>query len=391
MPRWLNVSIIGTTGPDPRYWPGMVFSSDLAQEVVLALASGPRPVSGLAAELGRPAAELEPILNGLRDLRAVRVEGGRLWLDFSFLTTRDQAALDAVVPSLGQELARCVRERARTIDAALAALPGGSSPRRRAEYAFAVVGCMGLDWNGISTLQRRGYLSPAREYPDGGRYVLVGEERRDVRVLKDYCGSRTGGGERYAFTSFGDHSGPRHCLPDLFFRAERALGAVEWPVGLGATVGGVLQRGTKFLYDELGAVVAGRREPGGPLGEFLAQTGYVRDGEALVPLFTSAVLDPVREVASAVGDAVADWAARTVPELGRTLAALTPLRHGVDRGHFLNHIWHFIFAQANRVLAEEGFLLDPEPKPDGQGRYLAWVAETDFYQALWASDRDCLP
>ncbi len=379
----LSVSIIGTTGPDPRYWPRTVFSSELAEGVVLALTDGPRAPQEVVRELQREEADVEHVVAQLRALQAVRTEeDGRLALDFSLLTADDLRVVDEIAPGLGRELAGHILERAEAIQAALERLPGAESPARRAQYAFATVGCAGLDWGGIATLQRLGYLSPGREYPDGGKYVLIAEEHREAVRAKDYCGSRTGGGDRYLFTSFGDHSGPRHCLPDLLFRVEWAVGKVEWPPGLAAAVTAVVAHGQKKLYDELGAMVAGERPATGACREFLGGLGYLADGEPLVPVFTAATVGPVREIVAAVAQAVAQWAEGTVPRLGEVLAVLTPVRLGVNRGHILNHIWHFIFAEANRFLAEEGFMLDPEPRPGGQGRYLAWVAEAGLYRAL---------
>lgn len=381
----LSISIIGTTGSDPRYWPATVFTSDLAEAVVLALTAGPGSVSELAAALQRPDRELDAIVERLLGLRAIREERGRLWLSFSLLTREDLAILDDAVPAVARELARLVLKRGSVIEAALRALPGGPSAERRAEYAFATVGCMGLDWAGIATLRRSGHLSAGTEYPDGGRYVLIGEEKHDVRRSKDYCGSRTDGGERYFFTSFGDHSGPRHCLPDLFFQAEGAIGRAPWPPGVGPDVSAALKRGMSGLYDEMGSMVVGQAVPEGPCAKLLDRVGYLRDGKTLVLVFRQEAFGAVQRVVTAVVEAVGEWAMMTVPELGRMLGPLTPIRHGVDRGHFLNHVWHFIFAEANRILAERGFMLDPEPGPDGQGRYLAWVAEADLYRALLAS------
>ncbi|MBC7220999.1 hypothetical protein H5T55_05970 [Candidatus Bipolaricaulota bacterium] len=379
----LRVSIIGTAGSEPRYWPGMVFSSELAEGVVLALTAGPRSPREVARELQRSEAEVEKIVAQLQALYAVRAEeDGRLALDFSLLTAEDLRVVDEVAPSLGRGLAGHVLEGAEAIHGALDRLPGAESAAWRAQYTFATVGCMGLDWGGIATLQRLGYVSSGREYPDGGKYVLIAEERRAAVRAKDYCGSHTGGGDRYVFTSFGDHSGPRHCLPDLFFRVEWAVGKAEWPPGLAAGVTAVVAHGQKRLYDELGAMIAGERPAAGPCREFLARLGYLADGAPLVPVFTAAAAGPVREIVAAVAQAVAQWAERTVPSLGEVLPGLTPVRLGVDRGCILNHIWHFIVAEANRFLAEEGFMLDPEPGPEGQGRYLAWVAEAAFNRTL---------
>jgi len=384
--RRLNTGIIGATGPDPRYWPSTVFASDVAQSLVLALAKGACSPEELGTMLHLAVSELAPTLGQLRGIGAIReCEGGRLSLDFSLLTRQDLAALDELVPPLGKTLAESVRNRWTTIQAALRCLPASESPQRRAEFAFATVGCMGLDWDGIATLRQCGFLSAPRQYPDGGRYVLVGEEPRGAPSTKDYCGSHTAGGERYFFTNFGDHSGPRHCLPDLFFSAEGAIGGASWPPELAAVLSAVVQHGFEGLYDELGALAARHPQTSGLCADFLRRLGYLNTGEVLVPVFTASMIGPVQEIISSVRAAVVEWAGSTVRELPHIMACLTPLRHGVDQGHFLNHIWHFIFADANRALCEQGFMLDPEPKPHGQGRYMSWIAEAEFYRAIWPS------
>ena len=384
--RRLNTSIIGTTGPDPRYWPDTVFSSDAAQSLVLALAKGACSQEELGARLHLAGRDLQATLAPLRDIGAVREsEGGLLSVDFSLLTRQDLAALDELIPPLGTALAESVGSRWPTVRAALHRLAGSADPRSHQEFAFATVGCMGLDWDGIATLRQCGFLSAPREYPDGGRYVLTGEEHRSSPLEKDYCGSHTAGGESYYFTNFGDHSGPRHSLPDLFFRAQYAVGGASWPRDLEAVLSAVVQHGFRGLYDELGAIIARHPQTSGPCADFLRRLGYLGSGEALVPVFTAAMVGPIQEIISWVREAVVEWAARTVPSLKDDMSCLTPLRHGVDEGHFLNHIWHFIFADANRVLCERGMMLDPEPKPNGQGRYMSWIAEAEFYRAIWPS------
>lgn len=386
MQRRINTSIIGTAGANPAYWPDRVFASEATQRVVLALAEAPRCNDELAEMVpgGRPS--LDEAIAQLLDLQAVeRRADGRLALSFSLLTCKDLDLLDELIPPFGKDLARCVLRRADEIDRVLAELSDNVSSQRRAESAFAAVGCFGLDWAGISELQRAGYLSPAPVYPDGGRFVLIAEEQRDAKKIKDYCGSHTGGGTRYAFTNFGDHSGPRHALPDLLFKASWAVGSYEWPGDLREAMTGVTQSLWDRVYDELGGILAGEAAPRDACVKLLELTGYVVDGVCQVPFFTMAMANPLLRVVSAATTAVREWAQEAVPQIDRTLSSITPFRQGVDRGHVLNHLWHFIFADANRVLAESGFMLDPPPGPEGQGRYLPWVAEQALYQRLWSA------
>lgn len=386
--RRLSVSIIGGTGSDSRYDPSRVFRDDLAHTVCLLLAEDPRSAGDLTDASGAPESRVTEVVGRLADLHAVRQEDGRLHLNFSLLTVDDLRHLDRLTLPLSRALADKVVAEAEAIKAGLAGLDRPGQPGTRPQLAFATVGCFGLDWKGIGVLHELGHVGLGHSYPGAGRYVLIAEVEGALKSGKDYCGSRTHGGERYAFTSFGDDSGPRHCLPDLIVHAQKAVAGAEWPADLADAVQEACGLGFQAAYDALGAMVAGATSADGPGAELLRRTGYLDGGRARVPVFTGEDLPAVQAILDAVGRAVAAWAVDEVPGLPEALAPLTPVRHKVSQPDFLNHIWHFIFAGANRLLAEAGFMLDPEPGPGGQGRYLAWVGEAEFYRAVW---RMCLP
>jgi elongation factor P hydroxylase len=41
-------------------------------------------------------------------------------------------------------------------------------------------------------------------------------------------------------------------------------------------------------------------------------------------------------------------------------------------------VWHWIFGQSNRILADRGFIYDPPRRKGDEARYIAWVSEFSF-------------
>jgi hypothetical protein len=378
----LNVGIIGSTGDDPRYQPGRVFAPELAHTLCLLLNAAPRTFSQLVAASGSSESQVSAVLESLADLEAVREDEGKLAINFSLLTREDTASIHQLVEGAAHRLAGRVWGSQGAVYDQLHRLAGPDQPGSFAQLALATVGCFSLDWAGIHTLKQLGYVGTGRGYPDGGRYVLTAEEPGGPPAVKDYCGSRTAGGRFFYFTSFGDSSGPRHCLPDLFFRAQGMLAQKDWPPGLDHAVLEVVNWGLREAYDRLGAMATGASPPEGPGVGLLQTTGYLDGNRPATVVFRAAHADSVLEIMRLLCAEIAAWAQEDLPMLTRELAPLSPVRNHVHFPDFLNHAWHYIFAQVNRTLAEGGYMLDPGPAP-GQGRYLAWVAEAGFYQRIW--------
>lgn len=378
----LDVGIIGSTGGDPRYQPGPAFAQELAHTVCLLLNAAPRTLSQLVTASGSTETQVRGVLESLAALEAVREAAGTLFINFPLLTRDDTAILHRLVEGTADGLAARIWEKQGAVYDQLHRLAGPDQPGSVAQLALATVGCFGLDWAGIHTLKQLGYAGTGRSYPDGGHYVLIAEEPGGPPTVKDYCSSRTAGGRRFYFTSFGDSSGPRHCLPDLFFRAQGMLARETWPAKLGPPVLEVVNWGLQEAYDRLGALATGTSPAEGPGAGLLQSTGYLDGGRPATVVLRAAHAGGVLEICRLVGAEVAAWAEQDLPALVQELAPLSPVRNRVHFPDFLNHAWHYVFAQVNRKLAEGGYMLDPEPAP-GQGRYLAWVAEAGFYQRIW--------
>jgi hypothetical protein len=61
-------------------------------------------------------------------------------------------------------------------------------------------------------------------------------------------------------------------------------------------------------------------------------------------------------------------------EIRQALEGISPLRNGVPFAEVFTEVWHFIFAEANRILIEIGFMASPaRPGPDS-ARFAAWLS-----------------
>lgn len=400
----LNIGIVGSTGSDSRYDPFLVADCPLAKEVIHALINQPSREEDLCSRLGRIPQKLQPVIEDLLRIGAVRREADWIWLNFPLITEEDREMITAGSRRAACSLADLIGKHASEIDVLLSELDISRRADRK-ELLFITIGCFGLDWAGIAQLADEGYLSPGREYPGGGKYLLIGEERSGEPQAKEYCASRSDHTEGYVFTSFGDETGQRYALPDILFQAEASLRS-----GLASEIfqQEILQvlkayrdsilNDTGRLLEVLAADPCSEHELErraeipipklGPLLELLIRIGYLsRENQIyhlLIPFFSSEDLSKLGELIDLVTDIVSTWAREHYESLCAALQSASPLRNGVSFEEFFNLIWHSIFAEANRILAESNFMLDPLPKREGEGRYGAWVTklEQHFYRKL---------
>jgi DNA-binding MarR family transcriptional regulator len=86
--------------------------------------------------------------------------------------------------------------------------------------------------------------------------------------------------------------------------------------------------------------------------------------------------DMVRTMVSRTRDIVAEWHEANYDSVRDRLSHLTPIRSGVPFEMVYTEVWHFVFAVANRSLAERGFFADP---------YAEERTYKGFLPAVWAA------
>ncbi len=397
--------ICGTAGSDPRYNPPEVFGRHpLAAAILLFVNEHPASTAEIAhhlSEVDRPGpgtapghapnpvpghaerGEVEAALEALLGLGAVRLEDGRFWANMPVFTAADRIVIRQVTGPYAASLARGIAARRDRLAAMIRAM---AVEAPLGDLLFFVAGCFGLDWGGLSVLEAAGYSSPGREYPDGGRFIPFAEEvpvNGEGFKAKEYNGSHTGRAGGYTFLTFGDHSGWREALPDAAWgRADGdrfMAGCGEILARLAAARG----RGARENGPGDGGVRSD--DAGAECLSFLERTSYVNDGRVIVPFLPADAADAAAAATRAVQMVIDEWARAEIRNLEISLGGLSSLKNRVPVAEVINQVWHSLFGETNRLLAESGFMTDPPLRRPGLARYLALAGEDRFFDALYAA------
>lgn len=427
MPEHLSsysFGICGTTGPDPLFNPGIVLRDPTAQAIVRLLNEQPRSTTDLAALAPELAARIagsdapaghatarqatsagnqpplplpfETALRRVLDLRAAAERGGLWHIGFPLLTGADQEFLRRNLEPFAHKLAGLLLGMKDRIDGALEL---ACWRRPLPEVRLAVIGCMALDWAALAFLAGAGITHAGHEYPDGGRFTILGAERPSRPPGKLYCSSHSDRGLKYSFTGFGDNSGPRYGLPDAFWMLERLAretAAREFPAETAQALAAVVRAQRPVLIDAAGAALAAAAdgaddvagEAGAACRQLLRALRYTSDEGPQVLLFQACHWPAIEATLEQTLTLLVPWIESNWRGIAQAAGGTSPARNGVDPSMFFVELWHDVFGVANRIMAEEGWLHDPDRPAPGQARYLTWCAENVVYRQLqeWLRD-----
>jgi hypothetical protein len=254
-----------------------------------------------------------------------------------------------------------------------------------ADYAYILIGCFSLDWDGLIFTDDPRYRSAATHRTDRDVYTPWAKEKGDAVSLKGlYWGSHNEYLESANLTTFGDHySVPRAGFPDLGWslwvdvdrlpgdevtRKKGARAARHFLDGLPSAVAGVmiaLGDGPKSL-DDLAAATSLSPETLSDVLGLLVEIDYVAERgakyRAIIPVLTDADTPMVHDVLSLGREIIRAWHEHHYDALAADLSHITPLEYGVPYSVVYTDVWHFVFALANRKLVEAGLLADPYSK-----------------------------
>lgn len=251
---------------------------------------------------------------------------------------------------------------------------------------FVVIGCVVLDWDGLSITEELGLRSPAPARAGIGTYTpWAREQSPDLTVRALYWGSHNHKVGNWWFSTFGDHhSLPRPAIPDLAWNFSRDGVNPKLP----SPVRSMLARGARATLERTTALMARIlvRLDDGPLTEAelksaigpdsdtaddldaavsqLLSMQYVgRDGDRLrlrIPVLSVAKDGPMLAVARSHGRTImARWLRENHAALRRDLSGLTAVRAGVPFEQLFTEIWHDVFGWTNYHLSRAGWLADP--------------------------------
>lgn len=384
-PAPLRVGITGSISemvPDSLH-PVRQLARPAVRSLVLELAGGALPPGAVQDRLAGSGLEVA----ALRASGILREQDGTYALGFGLFTREDVQRLSEVGERYGAVLAASLLEHRDRLDQPIAGMtaPGVSEEQTR----YIVVGCFMLNWLAGPIGRELGLATAARPHGNGGEYALWAMDRPRASLEGLYWGSHNDYRDGYVLTSFGDHAAlPRQAFPDLLRRMRGAVlrvgPAPAADDGLAGLAAGLAAARIDGIGDDAGAIMLALRN--GPLGptELLATTGidphrlhetlellvaleYVRSWSqtthaAAVPVLGPGDLEALREVRAVVGPVMTEFMRQHLEALRDDLSGTAPLRNGVPFEEIFTHVWHEVFARANRTLVKEGWFADPEDR-----------------------------
>jgi len=381
----LHFYVCGNCNVTDEHNPIVLLRDPLAQNVVRQLNDQPATAARLAAAVGEEESTIVQVLSALERTGAVTSGSESYRLAFPMFTASDQQAIWAIATDVGSDIARHLAD---VRPALVETLDRLSSARYVAikQLLLAVVGCVALDWASLERLEELGYLVRRKPQPGGGDYVLFGSELGD-RVRERFCYSHSHWVAGYTFTTFGDLTGHRNAFPDLLWQLEEAARGKE-PLDQNTSLHAALRpylddllldaaRLLEALAEEAQAPDNGP-EKVGALVPALAELGYLQDEDggwrSATPVFLASDRTSIETAAALVVKIVEGVVSNRYGEMQRALQDTSPGRNGIPFDEVFNEVWHFVFSEANRALAETGFMAPPLRRGPGSARFAAWLS-----------------
>jgi hypothetical protein len=374
----LHVGITGSNSLEGLRDPVTVAQLPEVSELLQAIADKPRSADYIEESLGTSEADL-PLLV---ELGLVKSWDSGYAIGFNYLTLEDHELLVTTLAPYAENLAQEYRDRWPEFQAIFEAY--GIDTVDMGEIAYAVLGAMSLDWDGLDITAEKNLRITADNLPGGRDFVIWAKEQSsEINVRELYWGSHNTTVNGIRFTTFGDHySLPRHALPDLLWNmSSRAAKIDNSPRALRISaykalapycqddflldVGNILgvMRDGAVTIDAISALMHVRVERTEAILTFLTEMQYVEnDGDAYVivaPYFSHAdrpMLDAARELGWQLMD---DWLDLNYSTVEAELIALTARNYGIPYRQLYTEIWHYLFGLANKALVESGHFADP--------------------------------
>ena len=384
--------VCGDRNVADEYDPIIVLRNPLAQDILRQLNNGPVTAAQLVAAMDGKETEIMSQLSALEKTGAIVGKGESYQPAFPMFTAADRGVIWPIATEVGSEIARRLVEARPALVEIVNRL---SSAQYIAveQLLLIVVGCFALDWGGLEHLEQSGYLVRHKVQPGGGDYILFGAELGDD-LKERFCYSHSNSTSGYTFTTFGDITGSRSAFPDLLWRMEQTL-VESVPFSWANSLRLILQ----FYFSDLLKDVAGLLEALAkePLAEdslayaagiaqekvtallpLLVQLGYLREGTGgwrpAVPVFLPLDRTLIETAVSLVVDMAQTIVVDRYNEMRRALQDISPVRNGVPFAEVFTEVWHFILAEANRILAETTFMASLARAGSDSARFVAWLS-----------------
>ncbi len=353
----------------------------------------------VASYLSTPEREVRKLISDLLRIEAVRDLQGVYSLSFPVYTVDDRRRMLKEALPVASKISRGIISQFDEVRE----IAEGLSAAGQVEMdviLFSVVGCFFLDWYCLETLHKEGLLIRSKPQPGGREYVLQGKTRMDERTAnemgyKHYIASSSSVYDGYTFTSFGE-GGLKYTLPNIFWfirhSFEHGKGQYRWPTWVNEKIQGLMasyeEKTLGTTAEILFSLTKGPRsytdlvssdDWTAKILDTLIDMGYVVHHDDLVhlvfPVFEAHDKEVINDISTVLMPAVFKQVSDSYDSLASSLSAITPFKNNISMQEVYGEVWHCIFGQSNRLLAEKGYIHDPPSRREGESRYVSWISK----------------
>jgi hypothetical protein len=400
----LDIHVCGESGPFNNFNPFFVTRQQWASELLCLLNERPLSSSQISSALKISGKETIKLLDDLTRIQAVKERSGIYSVTFPAFSKNDLHILKHAIGPIAREISASISDHKKEADSLVKDFSSFEQVGR-GKLLFAALGCFVLDWLCLKILEEEGVLTKSKQQPGNRRYLLIGREQVEpseyTRLYgKMYWGSSSDETDGWVFASFGDHNGVRYAFPDIVWtlQASSKLAAPTFhrmPAWMSEKMSGLLdlilrrlmkdvQRSLVRLNEE-GPVsstdLSKSNETAGTLDTYrlLEDMNYITGEKGVFklnyPVFAARDKNIIERMGQLVSPLVAETIHQNYTKLQKALSNTSPTRNKIEFSEVMNEVWHWIFAQSNKILAETKFMYDPPIRKVGEARYIAWVSQ----------------
>lgn len=395
----LQVGVTGNHTLEGLRDPVTVAQRPEVSKLLQAVADSPRSADYIKQSLGDSEVDL-PLLLELDLLKAW--EGGYA-VSFNYLTLEDHDLLMTTLAPFAENLAQVYRDNWSEFESILSGY--GVDSVGNDQLAYAIIGAMSLDWDGLDITADKNLRISADNLPGGRDFVIWAKEQSSERNVKElYWGSHNTVVNGVRFTTFGDHhSLPRLGLPDLLWSTHNRVAKIDdaprtlrisaykalapyYEEDFLRDAGALLRvlRNGVVTTDAISKATGIERERTEAILTFLVELQYVKHDKGsyvlAAPYFSLAdkpMVDAARELGWRLMD---EWLDLNYSTVQAKLDQLNARKYGVPYEQLFTEIWHYLFGLANKGLVESGHFAGPYAEDRLSPGMLPFVFEANLLE-----------
>lgn len=316
---------------------------------------------------------------------------------FSLLTKKDQSRLALGIEPFAESLASAlIADRIKLQE--LAARSPQHNHLSPGAMAFFVLGCVSLDWDGLSLITCEGYRATPQTTRFGKFLLWAIEIDESQPIVKLYDQSTSTTFKDATFTSFGvspltGHS--RAAFPEVFRDLRAEFNNLEISKPQSKALRKALDAPTNAYFNQMGKLLLALRTSkslkeaavaAGQDGQtfeaslsMLESLHYIRRDaakgtvEAIVPVLTMEDAPWLMELRTRAWLILKDWFAKNYKPLEAAFSDLSASRQGVPFPVVFDQVFHYLFGRANARIMASGLFVDVEAKDWPQLGFVAGV------------------